>query len=362
MKIKPYLTVAVSYVGAVVGAGFISGQELAQFFIQFGLLGIFGWILIIVAVTYGGSHALQNFSQSKYESLANLMTNMFGEKLSKVANVVTLGYLVGGIVIMLSGAGTLLSNFLNIPLYVCVLFVTTCMYLVVIGKSKRLLNVNSILVPFLTIATLIVTVKTLASATLPNFGITFQINNPSALLPNWWISIVLYLGYNILGALVSFINIAKESTPKEGRIGGFMGGLMVGFLGCLLIASMWVTYPLWATSDLPAVEIVQQQLPALYIVFAPAMVFAMFTVATNYSLGIADYVAQRVTLNFKVLALLLLTSCGIVSMTGFSKLLGIIYPVFGILATLLGVWMFLQYLGIKLNTILKRFKPEKRLM
>jgi uncharacterized membrane protein YkvI len=346
MKTKK-LNVAVAYVGAVVGAGFISGQELVQFFIRFGVWGLIGWLFVAGVVIYGGSKALQNFAEAKYQSFDDLMVNLFGRKIANVAGIVTTGYLLGGMIIMLSGAGTLLAELLSLPLWMGVAMITVAMYFVTVGKAERLFAVSKWLVPALIAGTLAVTFMVLKDVNLASFNIeeVFIVKNPSVLLPNWAISIVLYLGYNILGALVSFISIARNITPEEGREGGYLGGIIVSVLGTLLIASMWFTYAIWQNADLPAVAVVRAVAPNLYAFFAPCMMIAMFTVASNYSLGIALAAEKKTNWSFKTISLLLLVICGFAALAGFSKLLGIIYPVFGIIATVLAIWLIIQKAG-----------------
>lgn len=45
MRWKTSFQVAATYVGAVMGAGFASGQEIQQFFARFGYWGLVGVVL-----------------------------------------------------------------------------------------------------------------------------------------------------------------------------------------------------------------------------------------------------------------------------------------------------------------------------
>ena len=44
--IKRILNIALAYVGVVIGAGLSSGQDLMQYFVSFGKLGIFGTVVL----------------------------------------------------------------------------------------------------------------------------------------------------------------------------------------------------------------------------------------------------------------------------------------------------------------------------
>ena len=46
--------VAGTYVGTIVGAGFASGQEILQFFVSFGNLGVLGIFIVSILFIYLG--------------------------------------------------------------------------------------------------------------------------------------------------------------------------------------------------------------------------------------------------------------------------------------------------------------------
>lgn len=45
---KKILSVALAYVGIIVGAGLSSGQDLMQYFVSFGLVGLVGVLVLAV--------------------------------------------------------------------------------------------------------------------------------------------------------------------------------------------------------------------------------------------------------------------------------------------------------------------------
>ena len=52
--IKRILNIALAYVGVVIGAGLSSGQDLMQYFVSFGKLGIFGTLVLgVISVFFG---------------------------------------------------------------------------------------------------------------------------------------------------------------------------------------------------------------------------------------------------------------------------------------------------------------------
>jgi len=347
------LAVGLSFVGAVVGAGFISGQELVQFFVRFGCWGIVGWLLTVVVIIFGGGSLLWYVALTKPESFDKVVRQNFSGIFAKFVNLVVNGYLVGGLLIMLSGSGGLLSQSLGLPMFLGVTIVSLAIFLTIIGKGERILTVNKFLVPFLVLSTVFVTMKLLfADAFKMDLDREFTIKNPSPMLINWFLSVLFYLGYNIVGAIVAVVNIGREITSKKGKIGGRLGGVIVAFLGSLIILTLWVTYPEWQQSDLPIVTVLKQRFEWLYPVFVPSMIIAMFTVATAYALGLSKYLKERCQFNFVYICAGVLLIAIPMSLLGFSRLLGMIYPFFGIMAT----FIFAYYLG---NSLLKHLIKKR---
>lgn len=334
------MAVALSFVGSVVGAGFISGQELVQFFIRFGVWGFVGWFLVVAIVVVSAGFLLEKIAKSKPESFDKIVEDNFSGYFSGFVNLVVNGYLIGGLIIMISGAGSIVADTFSWPLFLGVGLVSLAIFFTIIGKGERILVVSRLLVPLLIFSTVFVAAKLLITNNFAiNLGSSFTIKNPSPILFNWVLSVIFYLGYNAIGAVVAVINIGKEITPKVGRIGGRLGGMIVGLLGTLLIMALWVTYPAWQNADLPILLVLKENFTWLTPFYVPAMIIAMYTVATAYALGLSKFMSDKFKFNFISSCAGLLVFAFPLSLLGFSRLLGMVYPFFGIMATIILVYV-----------------------
>jgi uncharacterized membrane protein YkvI len=348
-KLASFWMVAFSYVAAFVGAGFISGQELVQFFIRFGFWGLVGWVLVVLIMIFGGGFVIEKLSLLKLDSFHQFVKRIFGEKFAAGVNLVINGYLLGGLTIMLAGAGNLFSEIFKLPYMWGVVAISLLVFFIIIGKSNRLLASNRLLVPILIVLVLIISIKILLSSKLEFIlGDNLEIKNPSPLLKNWFISVLLYLGYNAIGAIVAVINISKNTSSRTGKIGGLTGGVIIGLLGSLLLFTLLITYPLWIQSELPLVFILKEKYSLLYPIFAPCMIIAMFNVAIAYAMGISNYLQDRHKIDYGLACILVILVSTPLTLFGFSKLLGIMYPFFGILATILMLYIVLKQILSKL--------------
>ena len=250
---------------------------------------------------------------------------------------------------MLAGAGNLFSEIFKLPYMWGVVAISLLVFFIIIGKSNRLLASNRLLVPILIVLVLIISIKILLSSKLEFIlGDNLEIKNPSPLLKNWFISVLLYLGYNAIGAIVAVINISKNTSSRTGKIGGLTGGVIIGLLGSLLLFTLLITYPLWIQSELPLVFILKEKYSLLYPIFAPCMIIAMFNVAIAYAMGISNYLQDRHKIDYGLACILVILVSTPLTLFGFSKLLGIMYPFFGILATILMLYIVLKQILSKL--------------
>lgn len=347
------LAVSLSTVGMCVGAGFISGQELAQFFIHFERWGLLGWAFCSLIICLGAGLSLETISKLAPESFDELVGRFAGTYFARLVNLIINGYLVGGLVIMVSGAGNLIVQILDVPLMVGVTILSLAIFLTIIGHGERYLGVNKYIVPILITLTVVVALGVLFSR---EHAFSFDkqvsaIKSPSPILLNWWMAVILYIGYNAIGAFVGMVNIAREITPREGRIGGRLGGAIIAGLGTFLIATLWLTYPSWSMAELPIVSVLAGKYQWLYPVFAPSMLIAMFTVAASYALGMSKYVKSKTRLDFNLICAGLLIVTIPISLLGFSRLLGLIYPFFGIMATLILIVFSAKFALVRLKTL-----------
>lgn len=339
------LVIALSYTAAFIGAGFISGQELAQFFIRFGFKGLIGWFFIILSITIGGSFVMRKLAVYGFDSFHQFAISTFGKRLSPFVDLVINGYLWGGLIIMLSGAGNLVAEVGKLPFILGIVLVTLAVLIIILGKSRRLIATNKVLVPILIIFILVISVKILSLSNL-NFVLknSYDIKNPSPFLTNWALSVLLYLGYNTIGAIVALINVSKNTLPVSGKIGGIVGGLIISLLGSLLLFLLFINYPRWVSTELPIVYIVRDRYSFLYPIFVPCMIVAMFNVSIAYAMGISNFLVDKFNFNYKLACLCVVLTSAPLALFGFSKLLGMIYPFFGILSVILILYIGIRFL------------------
>lgn len=106
---------AFTWIGCFLGAGFVSGQEIHQFFTHFGAWGTLGLLLSIVLLTALCFVVFHIAKTSERHQLHHIVVPWENEKLRGLVGVIAVTFMFGIYVVMAAGAGTLLEQLFGCP-------------------------------------------------------------------------------------------------------------------------------------------------------------------------------------------------------------------------------------------------------
>lgn len=94
--------------GALIGAGFASGQEIYLFFYRFGKNGILGIFVFISITIFAIYKALKIIYQNPVNTYKDFLNIIFGDKtyFNQITNIIVNCFLCITFFIMISGFGT----------------------------------------------------------------------------------------------------------------------------------------------------------------------------------------------------------------------------------------------------------------
>lgn len=93
------------YVGAVIGAGYASGQEVLQFFAGYGFIGMLGAVITMIMLAWYGTVFMELGHQLETNSHRVVLNYLCGKKIGFFADYILLFFMFGVISIMFSGGG-----------------------------------------------------------------------------------------------------------------------------------------------------------------------------------------------------------------------------------------------------------------
>ncbi|MTV50583.1 hypothetical protein GJ688_16715 [Heliobacillus mobilis] len=344
--------VASVYVGAVLGAGFASGQEIMQFFVRYGPAG--SGSVILAGLLFGllGPAIIYVCRQKGVAQYQDLIHMLFGRRIGQVMDVVIASSLFIGIMVMLSGTGALVEQQWGWPSWIGV---TGTAFLVTASLwwgLKSLVWVNTILVPLksiicLAVATAVVfwmppiETGTLASlqgeAAIPAMA---GLNNPFeatevsggvGLLPSSpALSAFLYVSFNLTMSLVVLVALAPQVRHRGGFFGAAVGGLSLGLFAYVLTLAMLHYVPAIEGYPVPMLFLAGALHPWTGEIYAFLLWLAMFTAALGSAFGAALRLSKmekgpkyRKSLLFSIIVV------SPFALLPFSELVATLYPFFG---------------------------------
>ena len=336
-------TYAVFFSGCYLGAGFVSGNELTQFFGNFGSWGFLGLAIIFLGFTLIGTVAVRFAQSSGVSEVDRLAAGGGCRPLRAVIGSMQVILMFAILTIVHAGTGALLHSLLALPLWVGSL-IFSCLILPVallgIGGVARLLAIS---VPLLTL-----TVVTLALILLPRWigaGLPMPhgvADNP--LLPTFWIAGITYISFNMGGN----ITVVLASSPNVRRERVFFGTLLGSFLLVTVASAILILlslYPEAMADELPMLSAAKTLFPPLGYVYGVLLFLAMSGSGISKCFGISYYFAKKWRFAeqhpklFVVLLVVLAYAC---SLVGFGDLVGTVYPIFGYLSIVLLVAMLIR--------------------
>lgn len=321
------LQVATAFAGSFLGAGFVSGQELLQFFAQFGAWGFAGMAVAVALFFVMGSVVMLVARRTGRTDFDKIIIRQENRPLRLFFQAVILFFLFGVVVVMVAGAGSLWQQLLGLPRLVGSIVLCVLIAGVAMSGAQGVLRVFSFVVPAMVLLAVVVSVLAVSSLPQETTSLVVQ-QNP--LLQNWLLSALTFVSYNLLAAISIIVPIATQ-TRDEGQIrkGMVLGcGLLTVIFVCILLP-LSRCLSLAASSDLPMLSLAQAVSPVLGMIYGVLLFAGMFGSALSCLFGVQARLQSGSRLNGRgiILVVSLLALAG--SAVGFKELIGVVYPLCG---------------------------------
>lgn len=352
-EIRDSLKIAAGFVGTIVGAGFASGQEILQFFTNFGTLGIAAAVLCtLLFVVLSREVCLSGFHLRSVSYKE--MTRFFcGRPLGWVVDILIALTLFSVFAVMIAGGGSLLNQYLGVPsFYGAVVIMLLTLALAGLGVRHLIIAVG-LFVPLLVVITVVIWVYALQqqSITYSSLEVFAQVQtNRSA--SHWLISAALYVSYNV-GTAAPFLMLmgGQAATRRAAAWGSILGSLLLGALILLMSTAMFAQLGAIAVYPMPMLALAQHISPVL----GALMVLVIFSMILSTALAclysLLARLAAPATHRFRLLAGVVSVLGLVASSKGFVPLLSFIYPLIGVLGTLLIVSIFVKWVRARLDQL-----------
>ncbi len=344
--------IAAVFIGTIVGAGLASGKEITQFFTSYGYKSFFGILIcgaIYILICSMFVKLSTKYNLKSYDELIKLVSPGF---LGEITDIFTSFFLVSGAAIILAGSGALLNQYFGLSKWFGIIIMALFALFVLMKDTDGLIGINSIIVPSLIIV--IATIFTLYILFAKDYISINHLKSIPYNKNNWFLSTILYSGFNILccsGVLVPLANEFKRNLT-------LIWGIILGSLGLTLLCGainlmLMLNVPYIYSYEIPLLYISHRFGNIIQIMLLCIIWFEMFSTVVSdvYSVSkmlqnlsernkikmkfcntnsLWNNIISRLT--YKKSVLLILFIAIPISQIGFSNLIRVLYPSFGVIS------------------------------
>ncbi|SHN33192.1 YkvI family membrane protein [Gracilibacillus kekensis] len=306
-------------VGTMVGAGYASGRELWQFFgHESGLAIVLFTILFICSVTITMMVSYTNKTDNYY----NLLEMILGSKIARFYDVLIFFYLMSTTVVMIAGSGaTFEAIFLS--KWVGILFIVVFIIIIFVKGINGILTFNVVILPLLIIGLLsILLIYTFDQKLTFLLALDHQAN---------WTAAFTFTALNIL-SILAVIGAVGDKIKSKGEIfiASIGSGLILGLTSYLYNNSLIQISEIIILYEIPLFAILKNYPNYTYIIMTILLWFAIFTTAISSMLGLVTRLARFLKYKMWHIALVVLLLVTPLTKIGFSTLIALLYPIYGI--------------------------------
>lgn len=328
---KNIIKIVMVIMGTLIGAGFASGREIYLFFLQYGHMGQIGIIVSGIMTSIIIYLVLKKVKEKQISNYFEFLEdiNPKGKVINKIILIIVNSFLLISFYIMIAGFSAYIKQIYKVPIYFSSIFFALICYVVFQKSLQGMMKINSYLVPFLLFLILYLGIK--------NIPYLLQMENLIQIetqAKGFFISSLLYASYNSI-ILIPVLVTVKDYIKNNRQI-----KLLSFFSGFLIIILSFVIYGLLLKGqffiqelEMPLLEITLEFGKIFQYIYGIVIMVSIFTsaISTGYSF------LENVSKNTKEYKRNLIVMCivGIfVSNIGFSNLVQILYPLFGVLGFL----------------------------
>lgn len=322
------------YVGAVIGAGYASGQEILQFFAGYGFIGIAGAIITTILLAWYGAVFMELGYRLKTNSHKVVCRYLCGNLLGGLADYVLLFFMFGMITIMISGGGAAMEQYYGWNPMIGKLIIAFVTFITVFLGFSSAIRTLGFVTPVMVIGVLIISMITIGQnyGRLTNLDEALAIVQPATASKFWWFAAIIYVSYNVVPGVSTFASLGNaEKNVKVARTAGIVGGLTLGICILFITVAIFSNLEAIASYQIPFLEVAKQINYTSGLLFSILLLAAVYTTAVSnlYGMGIRFFNAGSA--KFRLMIFIVIIAAIFASMFPFSQLVGTVYPALGIL-------------------------------
>jgi uncharacterized membrane protein YkvI len=306
--------------GTMIGAGYASGQEIWQFFGQDSTVAIVLFMIlfsiccfVIMTISY----------ENRTVHYIPVLQSLLGKNLTTLYDTLIVLYLFTTTVIMFAGGGAALEMF-NIPFWVGTVIISMCVVCLFFWDVQGMLSMNSFIIPVLVLLLVSVLFSFFYTHSLDVREIFSSQQN--------WSSAFTFTALNIIPLLAVLSAVGGEIKHKgEIWIASIGSGVVLGGISLLYNQSLVTVSDEMLVYEIPLFAILEYYPYYMAVIMSILLWSAIYTTAASGVFGLISRFRNLIKLPLWVIALLIVLFMLPLTTIGFSTLIAVLYPIYGIL-------------------------------
>lgn len=325
------MQLATIFVGSIVGAGLSSGRELSQFFSEYGYKGFIGLLICAVFYILVGTMIINISMKYKVKSYNEFITLVCPKGVSEFTNIILSLFLVSSTAIIFAGSSAVVNEYFGIPKWIGFTLMVVCSIVFLLRNTEGLFEVNSVIVPLLTIIMTTIFISFIMRS--PDTISWEYIKNLPCEKKNWLSSSFVYTGFNIISVVGILVPLTYElRNPKAIKKGIVLGTCILTLVSGFIVFLMMVNSSYPKLYEIPILQIAMQGGKVLQIGLLMVIWLEMFSSQISNIYSLTRCLESKLHISYKKGIFLILALAAPFSLIGFSKLVDILYPIYGVLS------------------------------
>ena len=332
---KEISTITLVIIGALIGAGFASGQEIYSFFYSYGYVGLIGIVVTCCLISLVIYKTLKIICENNIENYNKfLMKFIKNTRITRLINIVLNILLLVTFYIMIEGFGAYFEQELGINSIIGSAILAILSVIVFFTNVKGVLKVSEFLVPLLLIFVILIGFQNLLTIDINTDILTTR--------KGWLLSSIVYCSYNIILLIPTLISIKGQITKQKNiKYISILCGIFMITMSILIYMLLMKCDIEVQTLEMPVVYVITNFFPKYKIVYAFIILASIFTTAISLGIGFLQNMCKTKNCYPQFVAFMCITSL-LISKIGFSKLVNLLYPFFGYIG-IIQIFAILSY-------------------
>lgn len=333
---------AFSFVAALMGAGFASGQETVTFFAAFGHYGALG-IIIASALIAAFCGVVSEYALRCDCDYGVIISDVFPCRIRRIIDAAMVIFAVCVESVMFACFGELVSSLTGMPVFVGALFACLLCSAAMLCKVENAIKINAVIGAVMFVAASAMCLYLLGYREHQTFSAAGAVSSGG-----------IYAGYNLL--CVGAVTVSGRMFLKK-RGYGFLCGIASGIMIFVLMMLMWgiisVYYGKINLGELPMLTLALRESRNLAVAYSVVLSAAVLTTAFSNGLCAVEYV--RGFIGHKA-AVIIISAVGLaLSGAGFSRLIDTAYRGCGVIGLVIAVWIVFKLIILIIKKEKQRF-------